>query len=65
MGRNVKPRLSYEDDARYLLRLVTAVEMDELASADWKREVISSLNIVRSKFLGRSSRDISQTVKTS
>jgi hypothetical protein len=51
MGRNVKPRLSYEDDARYLLRLCTAVELDEIASAEWKREVIGALNLIRAKFL--------------
>jgi len=64
MGRNVKPRLSYEDDARYLLRLVTAVEIDEIASPAWKREVIGALNLIRTKFLNRSSRNISQAAKS-
>lgn len=64
MGRNVKARLSYEDDARYLLRLATAVEIDEVASPVWKREVIAALNLVRAKFLNRSSRNISLSEKS-
>lgn len=58
MGRSVKPRISYEDDARYLQRLSTAVEMDETVSPDWKKEVIASLDLVRSKFLLHASKKI-------
>ena len=55
MGRNVKPRISYEQDALYLQRLIAAVEIDDRASVDWKKEVIASLNDVRFRFLQQAS----------
>jgi hypothetical protein len=65
MGRNVKPRISYENDALYLQRLATAVEMDETTSTDWRKEVIGHLTIVRSKFLAHASKHLRESVKTS
>ena len=58
MGRNVKPRLSYEADATYLGRLATAVELDDKTSHEWKKEVIACLNLVRSKFMSHASKQL-------
>lgn len=58
MGRNVKPRLSYENDALYLGRLSQAVELDDSTSVEWKKEVVAALNLVRSKFLSHVSKKL-------
>ncbi len=44
MGRTVKIRVSYQDDAAHLTRLVRAVELDTVRPEKWKEEVIAHLN---------------------
>jgi hypothetical protein len=44
MGRQVKIRASFVNDANYLMRMVTAVEGDPKRSVKWKSQVIQHLN---------------------
>jgi len=41
MGRSIKPRVSYLDDCRYLVRLARSVELDTKRDDKWKRAVIA------------------------
>jgi len=56
MGRNVKPRIDYENDASYLLRLIKAIELDDSVGLEWKRETIANLSSVRASFLEHASK---------
>lgn len=41
MGRKVQIRASYQNDARFLLRLIDAIEKDTRRALDWKRKASS------------------------
>ena len=43
MSRPVSIRVSYRDDAAYLIRLEAAVEKDDLQSEAWRRESVQML----------------------
>lgn len=58
MGRNVKPRISYEQDATYMGRLAKAVELDDTFSANSKKELIARLNFIHSEFLAHASKQL-------
>lgn len=51
MGRDVKIRDSYQQDAIYLVRLSKAVEADPKRSAEWKRQVIGHLTAASTMML--------------
>lgn len=51
MGRDVKVRDSYQQDAIYLVRLSKAVEADYKRSPEWKRQVIGHLTAVSTMML--------------
>ena len=43
MSRPVSIRVSYRDDAAYLIRLEAAVEKDDSQSKDWRQETAQML----------------------
>ena len=47
MGRAVKARASYLNDAAFLVRLSQAVEKDSASSAEWKIESLSHLSALQ------------------
>ena len=51
MSRPVSIRVSYRDDAAYLLRLEGAVEKDDSMSKDWKQETARMLRTLSVRFL--------------
>ena len=50
MARTPKPRLSYQADHGFIVRLSQAVEKDASQSARWKTEVLTHLNRVSQLF---------------
>lgn len=51
MSRPVSIRVSYRDDAAYLLRLEGAVEKDDSMSKDWRQETAQRLRMLSVRFL--------------
>ena len=51
MGRKVLIRVSYANDARFLLRLIEAVQKDNAKDANWRSEAIVHLKKVAHMFL--------------
>jgi hypothetical protein len=49
--RNPKIRASYTDDARYLLRLSHAIEMDKVRPEKWRKEMIAKVNQLAQDFM--------------
>jgi hypothetical protein len=46
MPMPIKIRVSFSQDANFVERLKTAIDMDRARDADWKREIIGHLNSV-------------------
>lgn len=44
MGRKATIRVSYSNDAKFLLRLKDAVERDKKRPQDWRKKVAAALN---------------------
>lgn len=53
MPRTTKPRKNYMNDAIVMRRTIEAVQVDPIASANWKAEVIEHLHAAMSLFLER------------
>ena len=51
MSRPVSIRVSYRDDAAYLIRLEAAVEKDDSQSKDWRQETAQMLRRLSLRFL--------------
>ena len=51
MSRPVSIRVSYRDDAAYLIRLEAAVEKDDSQSKDWRQETAQMLRKLSLRFL--------------
>jgi hypothetical protein len=51
MSRPVSIRVSYRDDAAYLIRLEAAVEKDDSQSKDWRQETALMLRKLSLRFL--------------
>jgi hypothetical protein len=51
MSRPVSIRVSYRDDAAYLIRLEAAVEKDDSQSEAWRRESVQMLRNLSLRFL--------------
>lgn len=51
MGRPVKIRASYVQDAQYLVRIAQAVERDTERSSDWRREALHHLEELTALFM--------------
>lgn len=55
MARTVSPRLSYEGEAAFLIRLGKAIEIDQRHSPEWKKAASSLLSDLTSLLLLRDS----------
>ena len=51
MSRPVSIRVSYREDAAYLIRLEAAVEKDDSQSKDWRQETALMLRKLSLRFL--------------
>ena len=51
MSRPVSIRVSYREDAAYLIRLEAAVEKDDSQSKDWRQETAQMLRKLSLRFL--------------
>ena len=51
MSRPVSIRVSYREDAAYLIRLEAAVEKDDSQSKDWRQETAQMLRRLSLRFL--------------
>jgi hypothetical protein len=56
MGRLPKIRVSYFNDAQFMLRLIQAVERDSNRPSEWKGRVITLLQELSSLFLNAPSK---------
>jgi hypothetical protein len=51
MGRQPKIRVSYYNDAQFMLRLIHAIERDEARPLKWRQAMIAKLQIIASDFM--------------
>lgn len=51
MGRQPKIRVSYHNDAQFLMRLIHAVERDDIRPLPWRQARIAELQKLATEFL--------------
>lgn len=51
MARLPNVRENYHDDARFCLRLISAIERDEARPQAWRDDMIADLNEMAQKFM--------------
>jgi hypothetical protein len=56
MPRPIRPRVSYQADAGFLIRLIQAIEGDEKATLKWRKEQIERIHALVQAFSKESNR---------
>lgn len=51
MGRLPKIRVSYHNDAQYMMRLIHAIERDDARPVEWRRARIAELQNLATEFV--------------